>query len=361
MTRYKVGILGATGMVGRRFISLLFNHPFFEITTLAASPRSAGKLFSEILTERGIEQTKEFKSVGTLEVLDINKDATEISKNVDFLFSCLEMEKKAIQDLEIAYASRGTPIISTNSAHRWTRDVPMIIPEVNPEQMKLIDIQQKKRKWKKGFIVVKPNCSIQSYVAVLTALQRFEPTRVHVTSMQAISGAGKTFADWPEMVDNLIPFISGEEEKSEKEPLKIWGKLTSKGLTIAKKPKISATCVRVAVSDGHTASIGVSFKHKPSKNEFIEAIENFSNPIASLKLPSSGKHPFIHYFENETRPQAKLDRDYNNGMGISVGRLRRGAFFDWQFVALSHNTIRGAAGGAVLTAELLAKKGYFDL
>ncbi len=325
-TRIPVGILGATGMVGRRFISLLKNHPWFEVVCMAASPRSAGK------------------KIGNLTVLEVEKDMIEIAQKVRLIFSAMEMEKEDIKRIENTYASLGVAVVSNNSAHRWTEDVPMIMPEINPEQLELIKQQQKKHR---GFIVVKPNCSIQSYVPLIAPLLKFQPKDVVVTTLQAVSGAGKTLESWPEMQGNVIPFINGEEEKSEKEPLKIWG---SKG------PKISATCIRVPVEDGHMASVAVSFEKKPTKEEIINAWKNF-NPLWGLGLPSS-PDPFITYFVEDDRPQTRLDRMVGNGMGISVGRLREDPVFDYKFVGLSHNTIRGAAGGAILIAELLKMKDY---
>ena len=355
-----VGILGATGMVGQRFVTLLENHPWFEVVCVAASSRSAGKLYREAVENRWSLKKAIPVKVGELPVFEVEKDIDKISKKIVFAFSALSLDKKKIREIENKYAEIGIPIVSNNSAHRWTEDVPMIIPEINSHHIELIDIQRKNRGWKKGLIAVKPNCSIQSYVPVLEAVKKFGVEEVIVSTYQAISGAGKTFATWPEMEDNVIPFISGEEKKSEDEPMKIWGKIVNGKLELATKPKISSTCIRVPVTDGHMVSVNVKFKTKPTKEEFINAIENFQNPIAELNLPSSPE-VFLKYFYEDDRPQTRLDRDIGNGMGISVGRLREDTILDWKFVALSHNTIRGAAGGAILVAELLAKKGYISI
>lgn len=357
MKKLKVAILGATGMVGQRFIQLLSYHTWFEVAVVAASSNSAGRRYKDAVKNRWDMTTEIPLKIANLNVLDVVKNRRIISEMVDFVFCALDMEKEEIKRLEESYATLGIPVISNNSAHRWTSDVPMIMPEINPHHIKLIDIQRKNRGWKKGLIAVKPNCSIQSYVSILTALKDFKPKKVQVVSMQAISGAGKTFSTWPEMVDNVIPYIGGEEEKSEKEPLKIWGEIESGKLKIAYKPEISASCIRIPLSNGHLVSVSVSFGIKPSKEQIINAIKNFRNPITDLKLPSSPKE-FIHYFDEVDRPQSKLDRDFGNGMGITMGRLHEDKHFNWKFIALSHNTIRGAAGGAMLMAELLVKKGY---
>lgn len=356
MNKIKVGILGATGMVGQRFITLLENHPWFEVSCVAASPNSAGKTYEEAVKGRWKIEAKMPNSVKKMIVKRVEEDIDEICKEVDFVFSALEMDKQKIREIEEVYASRGIPVVSNNSAHRWTEDVPMIIPEINPEHVKLIDIQRKGRGWKKGFIAVKPNCSIQSYVPIIKALDKYNPEKVLVTTMQAVSGAGKTLAAWPEMEENVIPFIKNEEEKSEKEPLKILGKISNAKLKLAKSPEISATCIRVPVEDGHMASVEIHLKNNINKKKFIDAITKYNNPIAKLKLPSSPKE-FIKYFDNEDRPQTRLDRNFGHGMSITVGRLRKDNF-GWKFVALSHNTVRGAAGGAILLAELLKAKGY---
>lgn len=357
MKKLKVGILGATGMVGQRFIQLLENHPWFEVVAVAASPQSAGKKYKEAVKSRWKIESKIPVNMGKLKVMAVEEDKVRIAKMVDFVFCSLDMNKDTIKLIENEYASLDIPVISTNSAHRWTHDVPMLMPEINPEHLKLIDIQRENHGWKRGFIAVKPNCSIQSYVSIITALKNFKPLKSHVVSLQAISGAGKTFSSWSEMIDNLIPFIGGEEEKSEKEPMKIWGKMKNKTIQLAEKPSISATCIRVASSNGHMASVCVTFAIKPSKDQILRAIREYKNPIQQYNLPSAPKE-FIHYFEEENRPQTKLDRDFEKGMGIIMGRLQQDMHFDWQFIALSHNTIRGAAGGSVLMAELLVKKGY---
>lgn len=359
MKKLKVGILGATGMVGQRFIQLLSDHPWFDIIVLAASPASASKLYKDAVGKRWSMPSPIPQSIAKMKVLSVKDDMVTISKKVSVVFCALDLDKKEIQKIENTYASLGVAVISNNSAHRWTQDIPMIMPEINPDHVRLIDIQRKNRGWGKGLIAVKPNCSVQSYVSILTALKEFVPTKINVVSLQAISGAGKTFDTWPEMVDTVIPFISGEEEKSEKEPMKIWGKLHNKKIALSTKPKISATCIRIPVSHGHMAQVSVTFEHKPSQEEIFRALRNFKNPVAGLNLPSSPKR-FIQYFEEENRPQTKLDRDRDHGMGISMGRLREGRQHNWEFIALSHNTIRGAAGGAILMAELLVKKGYIS-
>lgn len=355
--KLRVGVLGATGMVGQKFIQLLENHPWFEVVAVAASPQSAGKTYGDAVASRWKMDTAIPEKIKHLTVYAVENDLDEVVKHVDFVFSALDMDKEDIKRIEEAYASKEIPVVSNNSAHRWTEDVPMIMPEINPEHVKLIDIQRTNRGWRKGLIAVKPNCSIQSYVSILTALKKFQPVNVHVVSMQAISGAGKTFETWPEMSDNVIPYIGGEEEKSEKEPMRIWGEITNDKIAIAETPKISATCVRVAASNGHMASVSVSFAQKLTKEQILEAVQHFSNPINDLHLPSAPKQ-LITYFEEENRPQTKLDRNIEHGMGISMGRLREDTHFDWKFIALSHNTVRGAAGGAILMAELLVKKGY---
>jgi aspartate-semialdehyde dehydrogenase len=297
------------------------------------------------------------KTTANLTVRDVREDLAEIAARVDMVFCALELDKPAIQQLEIDYAAAGVPVISNNSAHRWTDDVPILMPEINPEHTMLIDVQRRNRNWSTGLIAVKPNCSLQSYVSILTACKQFKPVHAAVTSLQAISGAGKTFETWPEMVDNVIPFIAGEEDKSEHEPLKIWGTLGSGSVKLATEPQINATCIRVPVSDGHLSSVTVQFVRKPTKRQILSAIANYQNPIAEYKLPSAPKQ-FITYFDYPDRPQPKLDRDTEHGMGITMGRLRENPSGGWQFTSLAHNTIRGAAGGAILMAELLAAKGY---
>ncbi len=354
--KLRVGILGATGMVGQRFISLLENHPWFEVVAVAASPRSAGKTYEEAVGDRW-KMTKAMpEAVKKLVVLNVN-DVESVSSQVDFVFSAVDMTKDEIKAIEEAYAKTETPVVSNNSAHRWTPDVPMVVPEINPQHLDVIEFQKKRLGTTKGFIVVKPNCSIQSYTPALHALKEFEPTVVVATTYQAISGAGKTFKDWPEMIDNVIPYIGGEEEKSEQEPLRLWGEIKDGVIVKAEAPIITTQCIRVPVSDGHTAAVFVSFKKKPTKEQILEAWKNFKGLPQELELPSAPKQ-FIQYCEEDNRPQAKFDRDYENGMGVSMGRLREDTVYDYKFVGLSHNTIRGAAGGAVLIAELLAKQGY---
>lgn len=352
-----VGILGATGMVGQRFITLLAEHPWFNVVAVAASSRSAGQTYAEAVHGRWNYDAPVPAHVGTLKVLDAVKDADTICEQVNFVFSAMSLDKAQVRNLEAEYASKNTPVVSNNSAHRRTEDVPLFIPEINHRHTELIDIQRKNRSWEKGFITAKPNCSIQSYVPVIEALNEFEPTRVAVSTFQAISGAGKTFDTYPEISDNIIPYIGGEEQKSEDEPLKIWGEISDGELKLADSPVISATCVRVPVSDGHLVTVNMELAKQATKEDLIDAINSYENPIADLDLPSAPS-PFLKYFEEDDRPQTKLDRDFGNGMGITVGRLREDPVLGWKFVALSHNTIRGAAGGAVLTAEMLVKKGY---
>ena len=361
MKKLKVGILGATGMVGQRFVTLLNNHPWFNVVLVAASPSSAGKTYAQAVQGRWWMKDKIPQRISKLKLYAVKDDLDVVVSKVDMVFCALNMDKKEIQHLENTYASAGVPVISNNSAHRWTDDVPMVMPEINAHHTKLIDIQRKRRGWTTGLIAVKPNCSIQSYVTILTALKKFGPKDVEVVSLQAISGAGRTFQSWPEMVDNVNPYIAREEEKSEQEPMRIWGKITGKKIVPAKSPHISATCIRVSVSDGHMASVSVNFTKKSSKKQFLTAIETFNrnHSLATLHLPSSPKK-LITYFEQDDRPQTRLDRDIGKGMGISFGRLRETEGFDWKFVALSHNTIRGAAGGGILTAEYLYKTGYIN-
>lgn len=354
--KLKVGILGGTGMVGQRFISLLENHPWFEVTTIAASPRSAGLRYEEAVGSRWKMDSPMPEAVKNIIVKNVN-EVDEVASEVDFVFSAVDMSKDEIKAIEEAYAKTETPVVSNNSAHRWTPDVPMVVPEINPEHMAVIEFQKKRLGTTRGFVAVKPNCSIQSYAPVLTAWKEFEPYEVVATTYQAISGAGKTFKDWPEMEHNIIPFISGEEEKSEKEPLRIWGKIEDGVIVPAAEPKITCQCIRVPVLNGHTAAVFVKFRKKPTKEQLIEALEKFSGVPQELKLPSAPKQ-FIRYMEEDNRPQVALDVDYENGMGINVGRLREDTIYDWKFVGLSHNTVRGAAGGAVLCAELLKAQGY---
>lgn len=355
-SKLRVGILGATGMVGQRFISLLENHPWFEVVAVAASPRSAGKSYEEAVGDRWKMTTPMPEAVKKLVVLNVN-EVEEVSSKVDFVFSAVDMTKDEIKAIEEAYAKTETPVVSNNSAHRWTPDVPMVVPELNPEHLEVITDQRKRLGTTKGFIVVKPNCSIQSYTPALHALKEFGPKVVVATTYQAISGAGKTFKDWPEMVENIIPFIGGEEEKSEQEPLRIWGKVEDGKIVKAAGPVITTQCIRVPVLNGHTAAVFVSFDKKPTKDQMIEAWRNFKGLPQELELPSAPKQ-FIQYCEEENRPQIKMDVDYENGMGVSIGRLREDTVYDYKFVGLSHNTVRGAAGGAVLIAELLKAQGY---
>ena len=356
--KLKVGILGATGMVGQRFISLLENHPWFEVVSVAASPRSAGKTYEEAVGGRWKMTTPMPEGVKKLIVKDVTQ-VKEVASEVDFVFSAVDMTKEEIKAIEEEYAKTETPVVSNNSAHRWTPDVPMVVPEINPEHMKVIEFQKKRLGTTRGFVAVKPNCSIQSYAPVLTAWMEYEPYEVVVSTYQAISGAGKTFKDWPEMEGNIIPYIGGEEEKSEKEPLRIWGKIENGVIVPAEGPKITSQCIRVPVLNGHTASVFVKFNKKPTKEQLIEKLVSFSGEPQRLQLPSAPKQ-FIRYMEEDNRPQVALDVDYENGMGISVGRLRKDTIYDWKFVGLSHNTVRGAAGGAVLCAELLKAQGYIS-
>ncbi len=354
--KLRVGILGATGMVGQRFISLLENHPWFEVVTLAASPRSAGKTYEEAVGGRWKMDTPMPEAVKKLVVMNVN-DVEHVASTVDFVFSAVDMSKDEIKAIEEAYAKTETPVVSNNSAHRWTPDVPMVVPEINPEHFDVIEFQKKRLGTKRGFIAVKPNCSIQSYAPVLTAWKEFEPYEVVAPTYQAISGAGKTFKDWPEMEGNIIPFIGGEEEKSEQEPLRIWGKIENGVIVKATEPKITCQCIRVPVLNGHTAAVFVKFRKKPTKEQLIEKLENFKGLPQELNLPSAPKQ-FIRYMTEDNRPQVTLDVNYENGMGINVGRLREDSIYDWKFVGLSHNTVRGAAGGAVLCAETLVAKKF---
>ncbi len=357
MKKLRVGILGATGMVGQRFITLLSKHPWFEVVVVAASHASRGKKYFNAVDDRWKMDQRIPENVSDLIVKAVEEDMEEIASKVNFVFSALDMDKEIIKRIENRYADFEVPVVSNNSAHRWTEDVPMIIPEVNSLHIQLIEIQRKNHGWKKGFVAVKPNCSIQSYVAILTALKRFKPLKVSVVSLQAISGAGKTFENWSEMVDNVIPFIKNEEEKSEKEPMKIWGKISNGKLELAQLPQISATCIRVPVTNGHMVNCTVLFEKRPNREEIQEAVKNYDNPLSGLGLPTAPKE-LIRFFDEEDRPQTKLDRNSEGGMGITMGRLRQDNLFHWKFVALSHNTIRGAAGGAILLAELLKAKGY---
>lgn len=355
--KLKVGVLGATGMVGQRFITLLENHPWFEVTVVAASSRSAGKLYEEVVGNRWKLDVPTPEYVKKMTVMDMDADMDEIASKVDFVLCAVDMPKDEIKALEERYAKTETPVVSNNSANRWTPDVPMVVPEINPEHLEVIESQKKRLGTKRGFICVKPNCSIQAYTPALNALKEFGPKLVVVSTYQAISGAGKTFETWPEMVGNIIPYIGGEEEKSEKEPLRIWGEVVDGKIVPATEPVITAQCIRVPVLNGHTASVYVNFEKKPTKEQIIEKWVNYSGVAQELELPSAPKH-FIQYREEEDRPQVMLDVNYENGMGISLGRLREDTVFDYKFIGLAHNTLRGAAAGAVLIAELLAAKGY---
>ena len=356
---YKVGVVGATGMVGQRFISLLENHPWFHLEVVAASARSAGKTYEEAVDGRWAMPTPMPEAVKKMVVLDA-ADIQAVTSKVDFVFCAVNMKKDEIRALEEAYAKAECPVVSNNSAHRFTPDVPMVVPEINAEHIKIIDAQRRRLGTKRGFIAVKSNCSLQSYVPALHPLMEdFGVSKVLVCTYQAISGAGKTFERWPEILDNCIPYIGGEEEKSEQEPLKLWGHIEGDKIVSATSPSITAQCLRIPVSDGHMAAVFVSFDKKPTKEQILEKWANFRGPAQELNLPSAPKQ-FLHYFEQDDRPQTKLDRNTENGMAVCAGRLRPDTQYDYKFVCLSHNTLRGAAGGAVLLAELLASQGYLD-
>ncbi len=359
MKKYHVGVIGATGMVGQRFMLLLADHPFFEVTALAASSRSAGKTYPQAVGDKWAFATPIPEKYHAMTVLDAEADMQKIASAVDFVFCAVNMDKAKIRTLEEAYAKAEIPVVSNNSAHRFTADVPMVIPEINADHLEVIPAQRARLGTKRGFIAVKSNCSLQSYVPLLHPLQSFGVKEVAVCTYQAISGAGKTFTTMPEILDNVIPYIGGEEEKSEKEPLKIWGKVENGEIVSATSPAITAQCLRVPVSDGHTAAVFVKFDKKPTKEEILSAWANFKGEPQTLALPSAPEQ-FLQYFEENDRPQAKLDRTAGNGMSVTVGRLREDSVYDYKFVGLSHNTLRGAAGGAVLLAELLAAKGYFE-
>ena len=359
MKQYNVGVIGATGMVGQRFMLLLANHPWFNVVVLAASARSAGKTYEEVVGNKWAFETPMPEKYKSMVIMDAEADMDKIAEKVDFVFCAVNMDKAKIRALEEAYAQKEVPVVSNNSAHRFTADVPMIIPEINPEHLEVIAAQRKRLGTKRGFIAVKSNCSLQSYVPLLHPLKAFGVKEAAVCTYQAISGAGKTFTTMPEILDNVIPYIGGEEEKSEKEPLKIWGKVENGEIVSATSPAITAQCLRVPVSDGHTAAVFVRFEKKPTKEEILSAWANFKGEPQELNLPSAPAQ-FLKYFEEDNRPQAKLDRMEGNGMSVTVGRLREDHVYDYKFVGLSHNTLRGAAGGAVLLAELLAAKGYMD-
>ena len=360
MKKYKVGVIGGTGMVGQRYILLIADHPWFELTVIAASPKSAGKAYEDAVSDRWAMDLPIPENVKNMIVKDATADIDDITSMVDFIFSAVDMKKDEIIALEEAYAKRECPVVSNNSANRWTPDVPMVIPEINPEHIKVIDAQRKRLGTKRGFIAAKSNCSIQSYVPALHPLrEEFGLKSVLACTYQAISGAGKTFDRWPEMLDNCVPYIGGEEEKSEREPMKVWGQIENGVIVAAQTPAITAQCLRVACSDGHMAAVFVSFDKKPTKEAILEKWANFKGRAQELDLPSAPKQ-FLNYFVEDNRPQTKLDRNLENGMAISIGRLREDTQYDYKFVCLSHNTLRGAAGGAVLLAELLCAEGYID-
>ncbi len=354
--KLRVGILGATGMVGQRFIALLDNHPWFEVVTVAASPRSAGKTYAEAVGDRWKMPTEMPASVKDLVVMNVN-EVEKVASSVDFVFSAVDMNKEEIKKIEDEYAKTETPVVSNNSAHRWTKDVPMVVPEINAHHFEVIAAQKERLGTKHGFVAVKPNCSIQSYAPCVAAWEEFEPVEIVATTYQAISGAGKTFEEWPEMVENIIPFIGGEEEKSELEPLRVLGKVENGEIVKVELPKISCQCIRVPVLDGHTAAVFIRFNKKPTKEQLIEKLVNYKGVPQELNLPSAPKQ-FIQYLEEDNRPQVKADVDYEKGMGVSIGRLREDSIYDFKFVGLSHNTVRGAAGGAVLCAETLVAQNY---
>ena len=359
MEKYKVGVIGGTGMVGQRFISLLDQHPWFQLTVIAASSRSAGKTYEQAIGSRWALDVPMPEQAKNMVVMNAEADIEKIAAQVDFVFSAVDMKKEEIQALEEAYAKHECPVVSNNSAHRWTPDVPMVVPEINPEHLEVIPAQRKRLGTQRGFIAVKSNCSLQSYVPALHPLRSFGLENVLVCTYQAISGAGKTFESWPEMVDNVIPYIGGEEEKSEQEPLKLWGKVENGVIVNADSPCITAQCLRVAASNGHMAAVFVSFANKPSMEEMKDIWQNFKGRAQELELPSAPKQ-FLYYYEQPDRPQTRLDRMTENGMAVNIGRLRPDTQYDYKFVCLSHNTLRGAAGGAVLLAELLCAEGYIS-
>jgi len=358
MEKLRVGILGATGMVGQRFITLLADHPYFEIAVLAASARSAGKTYEEAVGGRWKMDTAMPECVKKMVLLNV-ADVEKVASRVDMVFSAVNMTKDEIRRIEEDYAKTETPVVSNNSAHRWTPDVPMVVPEINLEHFDVIPYQKKRLGTTRGFIAVKPNCSIQAYAPALAAWKEYEPYEAVVTTYQAISGAGKTFRDWPEMVGNVIPYIGGEEEKSEKEPLRILGHLENGMIVPAKEPVITCQCVRIPVLNGHTAAVFLKLRKKPSKEELIDKLVHFSGYPQAHNLPSAPKQ-FIQYCEDDNRPQITLDVDYEHGMGVSIGRLREDTLYDWKFIGMAHNTLRGAAGGAVLCAETLVSLGYIE-
>jgi len=358
MKQYKVGVIGGTGMVGQRFVSLMENHPWFKLTVIAASGRSAGKTYEEAVGSRWAMDTPMPEEAKNIIVKNAAADVEEITKEVDFVFSAVDMKKDEIKALEEEYAKHECPVVSNNSAHRWTPDVPMVVPEINPEHLEVIAAQKERLGTKRGFIAVKSNCSLQSYVPALHPLkEKYGLKQALVCTYQAISGAGKTFQTWPEMIDNVIPYIGGEEEKSEQEPLKLWGKVENGQIVTASGPSITAQCLRVPVSNGHMAAVFASFETKPTVEEILECWKNFSGRAQELELPTAPKQ-FLHYFTEDNRPQTNTDRMLERGMAVSIGRLRPDTQYDYKFVCLSHNTLRGAAGGAVLLAELLCAENY---
>ncbi len=360
MKKFNVGVVGATGMVGQRFMTLLENHPWFDVVVLAASARSAGKTYEEAIGSKWCMDTPLADKYKDMVVLDAENDIEKITSMVDFVFCAVNMKKDEIKALEEKYAKHECPVVSNNSAHRFTDDVPMVVPELNAEHINIIPAQRKRLGTKRGFIAVKSNCSLQSYVPALFPLhEKYGVKDVLVCTYQAISGAGKTFETWPEMIDNVIPYIGGEEEKSEKEPLKLWGKIEGDKIVSADKPNFTAQCIRVPVSNGHLGAVFVNFENKPSADEMIEIWDNFKGRAQELDLPSAPKK-FLNYFTEPDRPQINSERNLENGMAVSIGRLREDTQYDYKFVCLSHNTLRGAAGGAVLLAELLAAEGYMD-
>ncbi len=357
MEKLKVGVIGGTGMVGQRFVTLMEHHPWFQLTAIAASGRSAGKPYEQAVGSRWMMDTPIPEEAKGIIVQNAQDDLEEIASQVDFVFSAVDMKKEEIRELEERYARAECPVVSNNSAHRWTQDVPMVIPEVNPEHLKVIEAQRNRLGTRRGFIAVKSNCSIQSYVPALSPLRGYGIEKILVCTYQAISGAGKTFATWPEMADNVIPYIGGEEEKSEQEPLKVWGRVEDGVIVNAPAPSITAQCLRVPVSNGHMAAVFVTFRDKPTMEQMKQAWADFRGRPQELNLPTAPKQ-FLNYFEDPSRPQTRLDRDLEGGMAVSIGRLRPDTQYDYKFVSLSHNTLRGAAGGAVLLAELLCAEGY---
>jgi aspartate-semialdehyde dehydrogenase len=357
-SKLKVGIVGATGMVGQRFVSLLHEHPWFEVSCVAASERSAGKSYMEAVKDRWFMNMEIPENIGKL-IIKKASDIKKISEEVDFVFCAVNMDKTATRQLEEDYAKTETPVVSNNSANRMTEDVPMVIPEINSHHFEVIESQKKRLGTKNGFIAVKPNCSIQSYVPAVHALMDYKPLELMVCTYQGISGAGKTFESYPDILDNVVPFIRGEEGKSENEPMKIWGEVENGRIVNADEPLISAQCIRVPVSDGHMAAVFIDFERRPEMDEILSLWENYKGKPQELNLPNAPKQ-FLKYFKEDDRPQTKYERNYENGMGITIGRLREDPIYNYKFVCLSHNTLRGAAGGGVLIAELLKAEGYIS-